>query len=217
MLELIHVGKRFGPDWAIVRFSLNVAPGELVWLEAPPGAGKSLLVRMALGLSVPTTGSVIVNGANPARMSYCARLKWRRGISAVLEDEPPLDLDAVSWVATGLAVKGDSWMLSVAQARAALEKFGLHGCSMRRFRELSSRTRFALSFARGLLRRPRLLLVDWPGCFPALLTREFRSELKKCLEEGCACLAVAAPEAPERDTDLAGRRVRLEAPPAEEK
>ncbi len=191
MLQFHHVGKRFGPDWVIVRFSLEVKAGELVWLDGPAGAGKSLLVRMALGSVTPTSGSVIVNDMNPARFGYGERQRMRRSVGAVLADEPVLDMPAISWLALAFACSGKSWRDSIARSEAALELFGLGGLARRNCAALSGRQRFALSFARALSRVPHLLLIDWPGAeldggdFPAL-----PAELKRYVQEGGSCLAV---------------------------
>lgn len=191
MLQFHHVGKRFGTDWAIVRFSLEVKAGELVWLDGPPGAGKSLLVRMALGAARPTSGSVIVNDMNPARFGYRERQRLRRSIGAVLEDEPVLDMTAVSWVALAFVCSGKSWREAISQSQDALERFGLGDLGRRKCARLSGRQRFAISLARALARNPHLLLIDWPsetlggGDFPGLSL-----EFKRYIEQGGACMAV---------------------------
>lgn len=191
MLQYHHVGKSFGPDWVIVRFSMEVKAGELVWLDGPAGAGKSLLVRMALGSVRPTSGSVIVNDMNPARFGYGERQRLRRSVGAVLADEPVLDMPAISWLALAFACSGKSWRDSVARAEAALELFGIGSLARRNCSTLSGRQRFALSLARALSRVPHLLLIDWPYAelggedFPALPV-----ELKRYAEQGGACLVV---------------------------
>lgn len=204
MLQFLGVGKCFGPDWVLVRYSLEVRPGELVWLDGPAGAGKSLLVRMALGAVRPTSGSVIVNDLNPAKLGYRERQRWRRGIGAVQADEPALDMPALSWLALGSVCSGNSWPVSITQAGAALERLSLADLARRSCLALSSRQRFALSLARALARRPHLLLMDWPGAAFAGQSAELSLELKRYIEQGGACLAVGQVQ-----TEIGGRQENI--------
>ncbi len=213
MLQLIHVGKRFGARWAPTwwaptRFSLEVKPGELVWLDGPSGAGKSVVVRLALGLILPTTGSVNVNGVNPAKVSRAARQSGRRRISAVLGDEPELDLPVESWVALGLWCAGQPWAKSVNAAREALERADLRELAGQRYRELAPGRRFAVTLVRALEREPDLLLVDWPGPHLETLPEKLAEELIRYTGDGGACLVIGGPTG--RTSRLGGRTERLE-------
>ncbi len=208
MLQFVHVGKRFGSRWAPVRYSLSIQPGELVWLTGPPGAGKSVLVNMALGFIAPTTGVVTVNGINPAKVSRTARLKLRRSVSAVRDDEPSCNLPVESWIALGLWCAGQSWARSVKAAREWMEKLGMRELAMQAFGELARGERFAFSLARALARNPQLLLVDWVGSFKEPLPEALLQEFARYVKEGGACLLIGEPE--ERMSHLGGRLERLE-------
>jgi NitT/TauT family transport system ATP-binding protein len=77
-VELRAVGKTYaGPPEvvAVGEVSLEVAPGEIVTVVGPSGCGKSTLLHMMAGLTAPTRGEVVVNGAPvrgrvPPRLGY---------------------------------------------------------------------------------------------------------------------------------------------------
>ena len=61
-LEVIDLGKSFGPAVALASVSCSVAPGEFVTLFGPNGAGKTTLIRIAATLARPTHGEVLLFG-----------------------------------------------------------------------------------------------------------------------------------------------------------
>ena len=209
MVRFYEAGKRFGTRWAPVRYSLSVGAGEIVWLSGPPGAGKSALVRMAAVLSLPSSGSVEVNGLNPARLTRRDRQLLRRRVSAVLDDEPVLPGEVMDWVALGLWCAGKhSWAQARATAREQLEELGLVELVHRPFELLTGGHRFAVSLARGLLRAPELLLLDWAGAFAEPVPDRLLGALSGYVKNGGAVLAIGEPAA--SAAELGGRRERIE-------
>ena len=57
-IKLSGVSKSFGAHRAVEGISLTVAPGELVGIVGPDGAGKTTLARLAAGVMAPTSGKV---------------------------------------------------------------------------------------------------------------------------------------------------------------
>jgi branched-chain amino acid transport system ATP-binding protein len=64
VLELRDVSAAYGPFRALFGISLTVGPGEAVALVGPNGAGKTTVARVASGLLAPTSGTVLVDGAD---------------------------------------------------------------------------------------------------------------------------------------------------------
>ncbi len=189
VLQFLHVGKRFRDEWVMIRFSLTLKGGEWVWLSGPAGSGKSMLVRMALGLIAPSSGSVIVNGANPAKLGYARRQRWRRNLSAALADEEVPPLRVRDWIALGIHSGGVPWRKSQERSLAALEESGLMAVANRDMRTIPRHLFFAAALVRGLWRNPALLLIDWPGAPYAELPPGLQEKLKGYIGEGGACLA----------------------------
>ena len=62
MIEARHLTKRYGHTVAVDEASFVVRPGRVTGFLGPNGAGKSTTMRMILGLDMPSSGSVLVNG-----------------------------------------------------------------------------------------------------------------------------------------------------------
>jgi ABC-2 type transport system ATP-binding protein len=57
MIEVSHLGKRYGDIVAADDVSFSVAPGQVLGFLGPNGAGKSTCMKMIAGFLAPTTGS----------------------------------------------------------------------------------------------------------------------------------------------------------------
>jgi ABC-2 type transport system ATP-binding protein len=68
--SLTHITKRYANGvLALDDLSLTLRRGEIVALLGPNGAGKSTAVKLMMGLSTPTSGSVRIFGADPRETS----------------------------------------------------------------------------------------------------------------------------------------------------
>ena len=64
VLEVQGVTRRFGERAAVADITFNVEPGEVYGFLGPNGAGKTTTIRIILGLVRPSSGRVLVNGAD---------------------------------------------------------------------------------------------------------------------------------------------------------
>ena len=62
MIEARGLTKRYGDTLAVDNLSFSIAPGRITGFLGPNGAGKTTTMRMILGLDLPTSGEVTVNG-----------------------------------------------------------------------------------------------------------------------------------------------------------
>jgi ABC-type multidrug transport system ATPase subunit len=62
MIQVRELTKRFGKVQAIDALSFDVLPGRVTGFLGPNGAGKSTTMRLILGLDLPTSGHVTING-----------------------------------------------------------------------------------------------------------------------------------------------------------
>jgi heme exporter protein A len=86
-LALTDLACRRGLRQLFHGLELDVAPGQLVWLRGRNGRGKTSLLRLAAGLSVPEAGRVSWGGVDVRRASvYAARRVYIGHANALKED-----------------------------------------------------------------------------------------------------------------------------------
>jgi ABC-2 type transport system ATP-binding protein len=168
---------------AIAGLDLVVERGQVLGLIGPNGCGKSMTLRVLLGLVRPTAGRVLIFG-EPVRPG--ARVLGRVG---ALVDGPGF-VPHVS----GLENLRLAWRLTgrpAAEARldAALEAAGLGEAIDRPYRTYSHGMRYRLGLAQALLGQPDLLLLDEPttGLDPAHV-REVRAAIAAVAARGGSVL-----------------------------
>ncbi|ADP82227.1 ABC transporter ATP-binding protein [Pseudofrankia inefficax] len=161
-VEIIGVRKQFAgrsrrapARLALDGFDLTVAPGEFLCLLGPSGCGKSTLLNMLAGFSHPDGGEVLVDerpvtGPGPDR--------------GVLFQTPMLFpwLSVLDNVLYGPRARHELDAETRGRAVELLETVGLGDARDAYPHELSGGMRHRAAFARVLVNRPRLLLMDEP-------------------------------------------------------
>ncbi len=174
MLVFEHVVQRFGTRTVLDGLSLTVAPGERVALVGPSGAGKTTLFRLAYGAFAPTAGRVLVDGAEPGRLTGRALRALRSKIAVVFQSHGLVDqLSAGANVIAGTFGRRSTWDSvraivaphadELAEARAALDHVGLADRLSDRVFELSGGQRQRVAVARAIAQRASLVLADEPA------------------------------------------------------
>jgi len=183
-IELRGVVKRFGPITAVDGLDLDVPEGICLGLLGPNGAGKSTTMRMLTGQAIPDDGLIRVLGRTLPKESKEARAEM--GVVPQLDN---LDIDVT--VEENLAVFAR--LYRVKDVKAAVERcLAIARLEDRRrdaVDKLSGGMRRRLLLARGLVHRPRLLLLDEPtvGLDPQVRT-EMWSLIDGLREEGATIL-----------------------------
>ena len=166
-IELQGVVKRFGAITAVDGLDLEVPEGICLGLLGPNGAGKSTTMRLLTGQAIPDSGKLRVLGYELPAQAKAARAEM--GVVPQLDN---LDIDVS--VEDNLAVFAR--LYRVRDVREAVERsLALARLSGRRrdaVDRLSGGMRRRLLLARGLMHRPRLMLMDEPtvGLDPQIRT-----------------------------------------------
>ena len=167
IVQLSGVQKTFDDVEALRAVSLEVPPGEIFGLVGPSGCGKTTLVRLLVGLSVPTEGTVLVNGTSPAEFGAAERRQIGYGPQAFFLDPMLTVRENASFVA---GLYGIGWIRRRKRVREVLEFLELWDARGRLASNISGGMQRRLLLGCALLHRPRLLVVDEPtaGLDPVL-------------------------------------------------
>jgi phospholipid/cholesterol/gamma-HCH transport system ATP-binding protein len=144
--------------------SFEVPPASLRFLLGASGSGKSILLKLILGLIRPDAGTIIVNGHRIDDMPEAELLKVRADIGMVFQENALFDsLTVDENVGYRLYEETDTPLDQVRQRVAEVLGFiGLGEYIDRRPSELSGGQRRRVALARALATRPSLLLFDDP-------------------------------------------------------
>lgn len=187
LLRAINLSKSFGTLPVVRHVSLEIYPGEVVGLAGQSGAGKSALVMLLAGSSIPNEGDLFF--ANQ-------RLQWpfnarSLGIE-IIHQQPEMaeNLDISSNVFLGNELGRsllNKWLIFPnrqqmdKEVESILSELGMHYHSLREGVEnLSSEQRQLIAIARVMARPAKLIIIDNPTI---LLSYPFQQRLLSLIQE----------------------------------
>ena len=149
---------------AVDGVDLTIQPGEFLALLGSSGSGKSTLLNLIAGLDRPTSGAIVVQGKDLAKMSSEALARYRRHTVGMVFQSfnliPSMTLsENVELPMRFAEVDRGERMTRVTQA---LDRVGLLPRAQHRPTELSGGEQQRGSIARALVNQPSLLLADEP-------------------------------------------------------
>jgi len=193
LLEVRDLQVTYGQVQAVRGVSLRVEAGQTVALIGPNGAGKTSTLSAVSGLVAPRAGQVLLEGEDVTRLP--AHRAVSRGIVLVPEGRAILGRMTIEENLL-LALEGRPPLPGRAEVREMIEgqyqRFPVLGERRRLLAgSLSGGEQQMLAIARGLLMRPRILLLDEPsmGLAP-LLVQQIFSIVEAIRREGVTILLV---------------------------
>jgi putative ABC transport system ATP-binding protein len=167
-IQLVDLSRHYQMGETLIRavdgLSVQIPAGEFVALLGSSGSGKSSLLNLIAGLDRPTSGAVLVEDRDLARLSREELAKYRlRTVGMVFQS-----FNLVSRMTLEENVELPMRFAEVdrgqrdALALRALERVGLRKRATHRPAELSGGEQQRAALARALINQPKLLLADEP-------------------------------------------------------
>jgi ABC-2 type transport system ATP-binding protein len=159
MIDVQDLVKNFGEFQAVKKISFNVRPGEIFAFLGPNGAGKTTTIKMLTTLLRPTSGSIRIDGLNPATHQN----EVRRRFGIVFQD-PSLDGELTAEENLDLhgVLYGVPRRQRIERAERLLKLFELWDKRKERTKLYSGGMKRRLEIARGFLHTPKILFLDEP-------------------------------------------------------
>jgi len=161
LVQLKDVVKEYGSGEALFKavdhVNFEIEEGEFVVILGQSGAGKSTILNMLGGMDVPTSGSVIVDGCDVAKMNDKQLGKYRADkIGFIFQFYNP-SLTSYENIALVKSI-----VKNARDPEELLALVGLSGCRNKFPAQMSGGEQQRVSIARALAKNPKILLGDEP-------------------------------------------------------
>jgi ABC-2 type transport system ATP-binding protein len=182
MMKFDGLSKSYGAFSAVKDLSFAVGEGEVFGFLGPNGAGKTTTIRMIMGILVPTSGHVTINGLD----CQMDRVEVKR-VAGYLPDSPIFydflrGREILEFVGE---MHGQSRRTARQNAERLLAEFGLDEASEEYGVNYSMGMKKKLGLACALIHDPQVLILDEPtnGLDPRA-AREVQDRLHRCAADG---------------------------------
>lgn len=155
MIEVKNLTMKYGKNTIFEKYNHTFPDNSITAIMGVSGKGKTTLIRCIAGLNKPTSGEVIVNGKKITKPSkdifmmhqHYTNFPWKTCLENVLFP---------------LRINGNIEEKDIVEAHQMLTLVGLEGCENKYPSELSGGMNQRLAFARVLMARPKIILMDEP-------------------------------------------------------
>ncbi|WP_161878334.1 ABC transporter ATP-binding protein [Alkalibacterium sp. MB6] len=153
-----QVEKRFDDEKVLKNISFELEKGKFYTLLGPSGCGKSTILNLIAGFTLPSEGSIYLNGVEAKDTP-----PNKRKVNTVFQDYALFPhMNVLDNVAFGLKMKKMKKNVIKEKVMAALQLVRLDGFEEREVAEMSGGQRQRVAIARALVNEPDVLLLDEP-------------------------------------------------------
>lgn len=159
MIEVSHLGRRFGTLRAVDDLSFTVRPGEVLGFLGPNGAGKSTTMKMIAGFIAPSEGEVRIFGHDVQQQTLEAR-----ALIGYLPEGAPCyeDMRVIEFLRFIGQVRGFSGGQLEERVRSVASRMDLGGVLEQRIETLSKGFKRRVGLAQAIVHDPQVLILDEP-------------------------------------------------------
>jgi phospholipid/cholesterol/gamma-HCH transport system ATP-binding protein len=164
MIQVIDVHRSFGSQQVLRGVNLRVHRGEILAIIGRSGSGKTVLLRLIIGLVRPNRGQILIEGADITQLSGRRLDRVRERFGMLFQGGALFDsMTVFDNVAFPLREKTDLSPAEVtAQVQKMLENVGLGEMGYKFPAELSGGMKKRTALARALITNPSIILFDEP-------------------------------------------------------
>ncbi len=163
-IRLVNLQKRFGAQEVLRGVNLDVPIGKITVVIGRSGTGKSVLLKILMGLMRADEGQILIGGANITRFGDRELLKVRNRFGMVFQHSALFDSMSV-FENVAFPLREHERLRErelAARVNAALASVGLVEHGHKDVHQLSGGMRKRAAVARALVRKPEFLLYDEP-------------------------------------------------------
>lgn len=163
-IEFRSVFLSFDDHVVLKDISFKLGRGEMIFLTGASGSGKSVLLRLAIGLIKPDSGQVFVEGKEIQELNESELIALRGGLMGIVFQEDSLFTGLPVYENTAYRLEEHGWAEDEIQRAVSevLRFVGLEGEESKFPEELSGGMKRRLEIARALIGWPRIMLFDEP-------------------------------------------------------
>ncbi len=164
MIEARALHKSFGTQPVLCGVDLRIETGEALVIIGRSGGGKSVLLKLLIGLIRPDSGDVLVDGESLGALGERELLRVRKKFGMLFQSAALFDSMTVA-ENVGFALERSRKHTAAEIERKvadALEMVELPGVQQKKPSELSGGMRKRVGLARAIVYRPEILLYDEP-------------------------------------------------------
>ena len=163
-IEFRNVSLSFGDKVALSDVSFALEQGEMIIVTGISESGKSVLLRLAMGLIKPDSGQILIEGKEIQRLDESELINLRGGLMGMVFQEDSLFTGLPVYENAAYRLKEHHWSDEEIETAVTevLRFVGLEGEEDKVPEELSGGMRRRLEIARALIGWPRIMLFDEP-------------------------------------------------------
>jgi branched-chain amino acid transport system ATP-binding protein len=188
MISFEHIDVHYGKNHVLKDLSIDIGAGEVVSLIGSNAAGKTTTLRTALGLKAATAGQCRFDGADITRLPTHERVK--RGLVLVPEGRQVFVKFSVAENLLMGAYHRDDRNHTAKELDTVFDMFPrLHERRAQKAGSMSGGEQQMLAIARGLMAKPKCLLLDEPtlGLAP-IIVEEIAATVRRLAQSGMTIL-----------------------------